>query len=306
MKCEDAKRYVPLFLYGELSFDEEEAFELHLDGCAACAEELAREKALHRVLSGVEVAPSSELLANCRQELRRRLANAEPVRSGLFSRIKEAFTIRLHPAPAVTHPVLALAFIGMGFIASRTIPFGGSNGATTAGIFSPQTSRVRFVQSAPSGQVHIVLDETRERVLLGRLEDRSIQQLLLAATKDPSDPGLRVESVNLLKDKCDSAEVRHALLSSLQHDPNAGVRLKALEALKAFAGDPEMRKTLTQVLLRDDNPGVRTQVIDLLIQHKTEDMVGAFQELMCREDNGYIRMRCEKALKEMNASVETF
>jgi hypothetical protein len=35
-------------------------------------------------------------------------------------------------------------------------------------------------------------------------------------------------------------------------------------------------------------------------------MVGALQELMMKEDNDYIRMRCQKALHEMNASVETY
>jgi hypothetical protein len=27
---------------------------------------------------------------------------------------------------------------------------------------------------------------------------------------------------------------------------------------------------------------------------------------MMKEDNGYIRMRCQKALHEMNASIETY
>jgi hypothetical protein len=47
-------------------------------------------------------------------------------------------------------------------------------------------------------------------------------------------------------------------------------------------------------------------VIDLLIQHHSNAMVSVFQELMMKEDNGYIRMRCQKALHEMNASVETY
>ncbi len=100
---------------------------------------------------------------------------------------------------------------------------------------------------------------------------------------------MRVESVDLLKNEPQSAEVRQALLYALQHDPNAGVRLKALDGLKAFAEDPETRRTLTHVLLNDDNPGVRTQVIDLLIQQhdslrqRNDAMVGVLQELMEKE-----------------------
>jgi HEAT repeat protein len=82
--------------------------------------------------------------------------------------------------------------------------------------------------------------------------------------------------------------------------------LKALDGLTQFADDPDTRKALTRVLLTDDNPGVRTQVIDLLVQRHTDAMVGVLQELLEKEDNGYIRMRCQKVLGEMNASAETY
>jgi HEAT repeat protein len=110
----------------------------------------------------------------------------------------------------------------------------------------------------------------------------------------------------LLKNNSQSAEVRKALIYSLQHDPNAGVRLKALDGLKQFAEQPDTRQVLTQVLLKDNNPGVRTQVIDVLVQRHTDAMVGVLQELMEKEDNNYIRMRCQKLLQDMNASVETY
>ena len=195
----------------------------------------------------------------------------------------------------------------LGFVGARLAPNSLLGPWRAAGMVSePVTSRVRYVEPVSAGRVQIVVDETRQRVLSGRLEDQSIQRLLLTAAKDPSDAGLRVESVDLLKNQPQSAEVRRALLYAVQHDPNAGVRLKALDGLKEFADDPETRQTLTQVLLKDDNPGVRTQVIDLLIQHHSDAMVGVLQELMNKEDNDYIRMRCQKALHEMNASVETY
>jgi HEAT repeat protein len=170
----------------------------------------------------------------------------------------------------------------------------------------PGTSRVRYVEPVGGGKIQIVVDETKQRVLSGNVDDQAIQRLLLTAAKDPSDAGLRVESVDLLRSRPQSAEVRSALLYAVQHDPNSGVRLKALDGLKEFANDPETRQALTKVLLKDDNPGVRTQVIDLLMQHRSDAMVGVLQELMGKEDNGYIRMRCQKALHEMNASVETY
>jgi hypothetical protein len=307
MKCDEATKSIPLFLYGELSFEEEERLELHLDECSLCRDQLVREKALHRAFDAAELVPPSEMLASSRQQLRRTIAQAGPVRATLWSHLREMLSLHFHPTPAILQPIGALALIALGFFGARTLPLNFVPGVpiNPSGV-GPITSRVRYVEPVAAGKVQIVVDETHQRTLSGKLEDQSIQRLLLAAAKDESDPGLRVESVDLLKGHSESAEVRKALLYALQHDGNAGVRLKALDGLKGFAEDPETRRALTQVLLEDKNPGVRTQVIDLLIQHKNDNMVGVLQELMRKEDNGYIRMRCQRALSDMNASVETF
>ncbi len=307
MKCEEARERMPLFLYGELSFEEEERLETHIDECAGCREALGREKALFQAFDAAEAVPSQELLDNCRAELRGRIAQVEPEHSHFWGKLREGFSIHFHFAPGWAQVAGAVAMLALGFAAARMTPGSMLGPWRSAGVAGePVTSRVRYVEPVASGRVQIVVDETRQHVLSGNLEDQTIQRLLLKAAKDPSDAGLRVESVDLLKNRPQSAEVRTALLYALQHDPNAGVRLKALDGLKEFASDPETRKTLTQVLLKDDNPGVRTQVIDLLIQHRSEAMVGVLQELMNKEDNDYIRMRCQKVLNEMNASVETY
>jgi anti-sigma factor RsiW len=312
MTCEEARKNLPLFLYGELSFDEEEQVEVHIDECAACREELAREKALFAALDGAEMLPRPSALEDSRAELRRRLAVADaPIRgnartSGFWDKIREGFTIHFHFAPGIAQVAGAAVMLALGFLTARMAPNSLVGNWRAASMVEPATSRVRTVEPAGPGRVQIVLDETRQRVLSGSLDDQAIQRLLLTAAKDPSDAGLRVESVDLLKDNSQSAEIRKALVYSLQHDPNAGVRLKALDGLKQFAEDPDTRQALTQVLLKDDNPGVRTQVIDLLVQRHTDAMVGVLQELMEKEDNGYIRMRCQKVLQEMNASAEMY
>jgi HEAT repeat protein len=315
MTCEEAKKNLPLFLYGELSFDEEEQVEIHVDECAACRVALAREKALFRALDGAEMVPGPEQLEESRAELRGRLGlagrtqrgNAAMRGPGVWDKIREGFTIRLHFAPGIAQVVGAAAMLALGFLTARVAPNSFLGNWHSAGLgVDPGTSRVRYVEPLAPGRVQIVVDETRQRVLSGSLDDQAIQRLLLTAAKDPSDAGLRVESVDLLKNNSQSAEIRTALVYALEHDPNAGVRLKALDGLKQFAEDPDTRQALTQVLLADDNPGVRTQVIDLLVQRHTDAMVGVLQELLEKEDNGYIRMRCQKVLQDMNASAETY
>jgi HEAT repeat protein len=150
------------------------------------------------------------------------------------------------------------------------------------------------------------VEETSQRTLSGATKDEPIRRLLLSAARDSADPGVRVESMEILKASAATTEVRHALIYALEHDSNPGVRLKALEGLKDFAQERETRKALTQALLADNNPGIRTQAIDLLVQNKEPAMVGVLQELMQKEDNNYVRLRCRKALLEMNASAEPF
>jgi hypothetical protein len=48
------------------------------------------------------------------------------------------------------------------------------------------------------------------------------------------------------------------------------------------------------------------QVVDLLVSRHDDSMVGVLQNLVQKEDNGYVRLKCEKALKDMNASIGTF
>jgi len=303
MTCEETKRSFALLLYGELSFDEEEQVESHLEGCDSCRRGLELERAMHERLYEMEVRPPFGMVARSREQLRRTLA-AAPARESLWQKLRNGFTIHVHPIPAGLQPVGAIALIAMGFFAARLIP--GSKGNAGVADMGPMTSRVRYVEPGKSGKVQVVVEDTRERILSGAVDDQNIQSLLLAAARDPQDAGLRVDSVDLLKGSRECPQVRDALLNALQHDSNPGVRLKALEGLKNLSADPQVRQVLTQVLLNDDNAGVRKEAIDLLIQHKEDRMVGVLQELMRKEDNGYIRLRCQKALHDMNASVETY
>src|SRR6202030_1263377 len=130
--------------------------------------------------------------------------------------------------------LLALGFLGARFTPFLSQSFPG--GASEAGV-----ARVRDVQTAPDGRVRIVVDETRQRTISGGLDDQKIQSLLLEAVRDPNDPGLRSDSVELLKNThAQSADVRDALIYELQNDENTGVRLKALAGLKSFVQQPEV------------------------------------------------------------------
>lgn len=297
MNCATVREQLSLYLYGELPAADEADLERHLEACADCRLRLEEEKLLHRALDLAAPAPPPELLAECRREL-----PAALVRAGWRVRLRALASLPGRLAALVPRPARAVALIALGFLGAR---FTGGPPIT----LSPAegaTLRVRSAETGPSGEIRLVVEETRPRIVQGAPGDDAIRRLLLAAVRDPVDPGLRAGAIEILRRAPRSPEVRDALLEVVQHDPNPGVRLQALEGLKPYAGDPESRRALSQVLLADGNPGVRTRAVDLLASSRDPDVVEALQELLARENDAYVRTRSQRALQAMNASLGIF
>jgi len=311
MSCDPVAKLIPLYFYGELNAEEEERLEQHLHECAACTRQLERQRALAAALDERTAELPPDLLADCRGDLMAAIRGGAPHMpraGGPWAQFRDMIG-SVFGSIRVPAPVGALALIALGFFGAR---FSGAwntalPGMATAGLAPAEDAfaTVRSVRPDNDGRVQIAFDETRRRVVSGRMDDQTIQRLLLAATHE-DNASVRVESVEVLKSRCNSNEVRDALLNAVAHDPNEGVRLKALEGLRPLAGDPEVRKTLSQVLLADNSPAIRYQAVDMLVQHRDDSVIGILQGLVGREDNSTVRMRLEKALREMNASVGTF
>lgn len=318
MTCDSVGKLIPLYFYGELAPEDEDRVEAHLHECASCTREMAKQRAVAAALNGRQAQPPQTLLEDCRADLMAAIQGGAPRtprgEKGPWTLFLEAIGLSFTGINRYRQPVGAVALIAIGFFAARIIgagnlAFGPNRGvplATNASLTPDDVfSTVRSVQPDSSGRVAIALDETRRRVITGSVSDPSIQKFLVAAASE-ENPAVRVESVGLLKDRVDSSEVRDALLNALAHDANAEVRLKALEGLKPLAADPAVRKTLAQALQADDNAAVRLQAIDLLVARHDDSMVGVLQNLVQKDGNSAVRLKCEKALKELNASVGTF
>ena len=90
------------------------------------------------------------------------------------------------------------------------------------------------------------------------MNDQRIQQLLLFATRNNYNSGVRMDSVDLLTQTPNDAHVREALLYALRYDSNPGVRLKAIEGLGAYVKDDvRVRDAVLEALANDSNPGLR-------------------------------------------------
>jgi len=319
MTCDAARQLIPLYYYGELNPEEEDQLEGHVHECASCARDVEGQRMAAQALDRRTVELPPALLEDCRTDLMAAIQGGAPERErltkGPWTLFLEALAHTFDGLGRFRQPLAAAALIAVGFFIAKftngrltMVPGVSSGSGTTQASLGPSDdvfSTVRSVHPDSAGNVQVVFDETRRRQVSGRMDDRAIEKLLLAAAHE-DNPAVRVESVDLLKDRAASAEVRDALLNALAHDTNVGVRLKALEGLKPVTNDGEVRKTLAQVLLSDDNASVRMQAIDMLVERHDDSVVGVLQNVVQKEDNSYVRHKCEKALKEMKASVGTF
>jgi hypothetical protein len=305
MNCDKTLELLPLFLYGELTFDEEEALEQHLVECAACRRAREHEETLHAALVAGEADVPAGLLARCRRDL------GASIQLEQASRAKPAWYQRaadfLVNPPLWLRPIGALAMLAIGFGIARYQSGGEPIAFTSAPAPEPgQIARVRLVNHEPDGDVRVVYDEMNRREISGRLNDAPIRRALLAATSDSTDPGLQVDSMEALRGHASDETVREAFIAALRTDLNAGVRLKALESLKPFAHDPETRQALCDVVLTDKNATLRIAAIDLLVQNHEPEVAGVLQQVLRHESDSYVRSRSQKALSDMKASVGTF
>ena len=303
MTCDAVRKLIPLYYYGELTPEEEDQAEAHIHECSACAQEMQQARALAAALDRRRMEALPSLLVECRADLAAAVRGAAEPAWKLWFQAAGATLAGFH---RWRQPLGAVALLAIGYFAARLVPAG--SGVSTASVTPSEGVFVNVRSALPdsSGGVRIAYDETQRREISGTVNDPQIRKLLLAAAHEEDDPGVRVESVGLLKDHAASGEVRDALMNALLHDSNAGVRLKALEGLKPLATEPPVRGALSQALEFDDNDAVRMQAVDLLTISRDDATVGMLQNIVQKEDNGYVRSKCAKALKEMNASIGTF
>lgn len=316
MRCGQAQKRLSLYLYGELSFAEEEAFEQHVGECAFCARSLGREKNWHGALNSEQKDIPLELLASCRTDLAR-AASASDARQSPgweWPGWTNAFRFSI---PSWSRGLAAASFLlFIGFTAGRWIDSNGAPGAPDAftggaremSLMPPESAQVRDIQRTGGHRVRIIVDQIRQREIIGPVSDESVRRLLLTAVQNAGDPGIRVDSVEVLAGQ-NSKDVRQALVRSAERDPNAAVRLKAVEALQPFAHQASARAALVAVLEHDSDPGVRAEAINALAP--IEPSIGfdpQFANTLERiaqspQDGDYLRLRCLQILGQMQASM---
>jgi hypothetical protein len=313
MTCPQVQTNLSLYLYGELEFAQEEAVERHLESCPFCQLALTREKEWHASLNAEHHDVAFELLSECRRDLRSALRSerGQGRLSGLWSRlVPQGFSSTRWSLRLATASFLVFAgFAGARLMDSGRLPVISAPGAVNRmGLLDTAHAQVRDIQ--PNGQdgVRIVVDQMQQHEITGKIDDSLVRQLLLSAMQDSVDPGVRVDSVEILQHQT-SLDVRNALLSSAKNDPNGAVRIKALQGLAQFPSDPAIRAAVEYILKHDSSAAVRSEAIDILLPLQaptaviSPDVLTTLQDILrSQQQDTYVRSRSQQVVAAAEAT----
>ena len=305
MKCAEIHEKVVLAAYGELPDDQLHLMATHLVGCAECRAEQEQLLALKTLAAAYPVIePDANLVARSRTRLAEALDALPPKR--WYDRLAEWMTrtaAGLQSAP-VAACLLLVAGAGLGslggfefaqrhaVVANAPTAVGAVNAGaseptspepepistplTSAGELTNVSGVSEIVRRPDSNMVEVSFNEVKPRRVEGTLDNPQIRQLLMLASQNATNPGVRDDSVGILAAACrtghgcqgnglKSRDIREALMISLRYDRSATVRKKALEGLQPFVSeDMQVRDAVLNALMNDPEAKIRAQAIEML------------------------------------------
>lgn len=300
-----------MHVYGELADDVRHELEQHVARCADCAAELKAEQDFHALLSQDRAEdPTANLLASSRMRLQEALETAEQGQWWHRLAFDPANWLRqVRFSPALASVILILGFAGgvgttYKIYGTRVTPAAqtpiANNGNNSAA--EPSIAGIDSITQIPgTDQVSIKYNTVSTQEKQGSLNNQEIQQLLLYATRNNYNSGVRVDSVDLLAQRSSEQQVRDALIYALQNDTNPGVRLKSLDALGNYVKtDTNVRDAVLRALLNDTNSGVRIEALRLIEPVKADGSVrGVLMALASKDQSTYIKSQARTMLAQL-------
>jgi HEAT repeats/Putative zinc-finger len=302
MNCDWVRENIALFLYDELADDARHELEGHIERCAECAVELNAMRAFQGTMSEVpELEVTPNLLASARIQFSQ-VFETEPKRRGWRWTLDPMAMIRqFRFSPALAAVIFMVGFgggLGTMYRMSASLHGGAlsveqQQEASIAGIRN-------IVQEPGTDRVRIDYERALPETVQGSVNDPQIQALLVMASRSTANSGLRINSVDLLRQKPDDPAVRESLIYSLRSDSNPGVRLKAEEALAPMVKqDIRVRNAMLESLLNDNNPGVRAGALKALEAVPNDTSVRQALTQLAKEDpNEFVRQESSRVLAQ--------
>lgn len=319
MKNERIKELMLLSLYGELNAEDQKELDDYIRKHPDAKKEFREWKRFGTFVSEqTPPAVADDLLTDARTQLRVAL-RAERNRRPLRSRLRDVLTELFRPAVALSGAGMLSLGLLLGycsFAPSGTDPYivlqnVGDVSNETKGPGRTSIENIRFIDSdASDGEVEFEFSAVAPVHIKGRVDDPEIQRLLTHALLNESNAGVRLSSMQLIRDQAASTRsvdpaIKKALITTLKTDANPGVRNEALRVLQQYGFDDTLRDALLHVIAHDENSGIRVAAINALELAKMDGnrlddaTVKALKEQIAKEENSYIRNRAVNLVKEI-------
>jgi hypothetical protein len=341
--CGEFDERLVLFASGELNAEDAAEVNAHLPQCEGCSASLAREYELIELLSAHRAEPDAALLASCRANLVDALDQSEE--KSWLVRVLGGFVPAslLTPRPAFSAALLLVIGFSVGLFGPKFLkqPAANTNSSAAAltassdtSVSSPelnaptgdpsaitplskidmrsaQVASLNVVRSGPSEppQVQMELNAQQPVTLRGDVNNADVKHALInvLGNNQRFDPDMRLDAVELLRERNDDPDVRAALCRAVHSDHNAAVRLKALEAVSNSAGPQDLvQQTLLDALVNDQNPGVRVEAMNTLRDMASKGeidsdpaVLAVLRDRMQKDPSMYIRLQSAAALRDL-------
>ncbi|MBS4027904.1 MAG: HEAT repeat domain-containing protein [Ignavibacteriales bacterium] len=325
MNHDHYKESLQLLLYDELTVEEKNDIEQHLQKCPECRKELEQLQKFHTTLSSQKfIEPDSQLLREARQELRYSLKHSPP-RESLWDWLQSALSSIFIQYKVALGGVATLT---MGFIIGYVVFSPPNQPQKMEELASPNLSlssrfplsaqgdakvnNIRFYDSDVSdGEIDFSFDAVTPVRMKADIKDDRVQKILAHALLNEQNPGVRLRSVSAMAlehtPPADD-EIKDALITALTTDENPGVRREALRALQKFSFDDKLKQALLHVLNYDSNSALRIEAVNYFASTKSKSSPAIFDdavrkvlhEKMQSDNNNYIRLRARAVLQEVN------
>jgi len=299
-----------LYLYGEMSKEENILFEKELSESAGMRDVYEKEKELHELfyLSRKEDIPESVLAdsrSRFRESLRQERSKANFIKPGFVER----YIRTLMPKAAVALTLFIFGILIGKFVLIELTANGdfeilqmvsADNNSISAEMFGSNDMEMvdlRIIEyDRETEEITVLLEAVSSVGIKGSINNRKMQQVLAVALRSDLGPSVRLKSVDLLQRQTDDEEIIEALIFALRYDDNPGVRLKAAQALSFSTNNSDAKKALLEALTNDINTGVRIQAILALKDFRDADVMEILKKKMESDENEYIRKQSEESL----------
>lgn len=278
MNCENASEMMVDWLNNQMPASERAAFEMHMDECPDCQNELKATRQIWLTMGNVAVPKPSdnlpiqfytmlETFKGAENKKVKKTAFWEELKYKLETIFTQKMLFRLSYS-------MCLLFIGLagGYWLNR--------------------------QQSPDYREQI-------QTLSNQMQEMNQKMMLTLLENENSSATERLEAVSYTE-KIDQVDgkVVEALLSTLNNDSNVNVRLVTLEALAKLADNPKVREGLVQSILTQDTPLVQAALADIMVKLEEKRSIKPLQRLLEKDDtDAIVKTKIKETLKTLTYRI---